>query len=391
MSLYKFEENSVFVNQMEANPYSHFFVYSGEIIYNKDVSTGHTGSIADFLNHTTPGNLSLYEYNVDRPSDGLIYPWVEKTSTQSNLKTIALDSYRGDFAYGATITGSYPLTASISKIYRVAGVNSDRPYVAALKNTLDYYINISQHYAFSSSLGDKSSQEIGLVPVPSIFYGSAIRKGSVNLKFYITGSLVGHLIDDNRNGALIEQLGTNSGSVGGVVLYNEGFMVLTGSWDISEGDHTEVYNGSTVSPAWVHFGASMSGSITCPSSSFEMHFEGTTKTPVLTMLAHAPRAELNYSSNPTFASETPENENGCGIEETFYTGSGTIWREPQKQVFNTMSSSYALHSASFEHQTFISSIGIFDEDKNLVGIARMARPVRKQLTDEYTFKLKLDI
>ena len=34
---------------------------------------------------------------------------------------------------------------------------------------------------------------------------------------------------------------------------------------------------------------------------------------------------------------------------------------------------------------------IYDKDKNLIGIAKMATPVRKTESDQYTFKLKLDI
>jgi hypothetical protein len=36
-------------------------------------------------------------------------------------------------------------------------------------------------------------------------------------------------------------------------------------------------------------------------------------------------------------------------------------------------------------------VGIFDEDKNLIGVAKLANPVMKKEIDEYTFKLKLDL
>ena len=41
-------------------------------------------------------------------------------------------------------------------------------------------------------------------------------------------------------------------------------------------------------------------------------------------------------------------------------------------------------------ETFISKIAIYDDDKNLLGIAKLATPVLKKETDSYTFKLKLD-
>ena len=61
-------------------------------------------------------------------------------------------------------------------------------------------------------------------------------------------------------------------------------------------------------------------------------------------------------------------------------------------IKNTISSSFGCdYTASFKKQTFINKIGIYDENKNLIAIAKMATPVRKLETDEYTFKLKLDL
>ena len=87
---------------------------------------------------------------------------------------------------------------------------------------------------------DKESQELRLISIPSIFYGSSIKKGSVSLKFFMSGSKIAELRDDKKNGATktgcyattVAMAGTltESGSVGGVVLYEEGFIVLTGSW-----------------------------------------------------------------------------------------------------------------------------------------------------------------
>jgi len=39
----------------------------------------------------------------------------------------------------------------------------------------------------------------------------------------------------------------------------------------------------------------------------------------------------------------------------------------------------------------LSQIAIYDENKNIIAIAKMATPVRKTEDRDYTFKLKLDI
>ena len=62
--------------------------------------------------------------------------------------------------------------------------------------------------------------------MPKIFYGTRIKPGSLSLKFYVTGTLVGELQDTRYNGELV-QVGpagsVGSGSVAGVAMYEEGF------------------------------------------------------------------------------------------------------------------------------------------------------------------------
>jgi len=36
-------------------------------------------------------------------------------------------------------------------------------------------------------------------------------------------------------------------------------------------------------------------------------------------------------------------------------------------------------------------VGIYDENKNLIGIAKVATPVRKTVERDFTFKIKLDL
>jgi hypothetical protein len=60
-------------------------------------------------------------------------------------------------------------------------------------------------------------------------------------------------------------------------------------------------------------------------------------------------------------------------------------------IKNIVSSSYANHTASFRKQTYISKIGVYDENKNLIAIAKLATPVKKTEDRDLTFKLKLDI
>ena len=50
-----------------------------------------------------------------------------------------------------------------------------------------------------------------------------------------------------------------------------------------------------------------------------------------------------------------------------------------------------MHEEKFKKQTFISKIAIYDEDKNLIAVANLAKPIKKLEDRDFTFKLKLDI
>jgi len=61
-----------------------------------------------------------------------------------------------------------------------------------------------------------------------------------------------------------------------------------------------------------------------------------------------------------------------------------------RQPANVVSSSYDTEPY-LEKTTFISSIKLYDDNKNVIGIAKLAKPVRKTQERDLTFKLKLDL
>jgi hypothetical protein len=282
---------------------------------------------------------------------------------------------------------------------------------------------MSEHYKVTASVNEgvvyKDQQEINLISIPSIFYGTKIKPGSVSLKWYYTGSLAGELQDTRQNGELIQVAGNSqgfgpappdpsydgTGSVAGVVLYNEGFILLTGSWALND-QVAPLVSGSTTtySPSWIFFGAGANDNVTqgttavtAPADpvggsnyknvSFNLSFKGTTETQVTTMFTNARRGEVNFSNNPTYltyVSASPD-------VNIWTTTSSYSFEEVQRTITNFVSSSASQYSASFKRQVYISKIGVYDENKNLIGIATLADPVRKEEDQDFTFKIKLDI
>jgi len=392
MPYYKFNKNEIFYNTIKAHPKVKFDVNNNNIYFNN--LNIHSGAFVDNITHTEVGSLSLYELNIDRPSDSLIYPFITKDGSFEALQGVSKADYNTAFQLGDVITGSYPLSASLSRERFAAGHGTTSPtgsHILALKNTLNYYKPISNHYAFSSSLGNKEIQELTLLYIPSIFYGSEIKKGTVDLKFYISGTLAGRLQDLYHNGELIQTDGTayaqanGSGSVAGVILYTEGVAVLTGSWDLTEDSYD--FGDVTRQGDWINFaaGANDGNTDVTPSASFEIGCEGTNYVETLTMFAQANKNNLNYSTNQTYI------DYDSYQSKPILTGSAQYTEGLQVQLKNTVSSSFYDYEEKFKHQTFISKIGIYDEKKNLIAIANVATPIKKTGERDFTFKLKLDM
>ena len=420
MPYYKFKPADIFYNRIKAHPKKEFFIYDSKIYLDNQsqISGAFTGSVPS----VPPGNVNLYELNVDRaPSNtgryigpvdseepgrniadtGMIYPFIVKDGNLSTFRTITTASFNSDYRYGDVISGSYPMSASISRQLITASAPGDPARsttvnrINALSSSLNFYAPLSRHYLFSSSFANKDEQTINLISIPSIFYGSSIKKGSLSLKYYITGTLVGELKDENFNGQLI-QTGpygsTNSGSTAGVVLYNEGFCLLTGSWTIGE-TSLDYTNANTATPSsWLYYGVGANDGIPAEthvalsrlSASYNFEFEGTQYAPVMTLMAHAARGKLNFSNNPTYI-------NQGNIAAFSFVSASTGYAESSNQpIKNVVKSPYTSPTGTYEPQTYISKVGIFDKDKNLIGMAKVATPVKKTEEREFTFKLKLD-
>jgi hypothetical protein len=390
MPYYKFKTKDVLRNTLKTHPEYKFNITDRKIYLNNQFTL--SGTHVDNVPMVPVGHISLYELNVDRLATNKIYPFITKDGNFTSIGTVTNADYNTSFQYGDIISGSYPMSSSIARErFASARAASSTSHVEALKNTLNYYSYISPHYQYSSSYGDKSQQEINLISIPSIFFDSGIKPGSVDLKFYISGTLAGQVTDKDKNGELIQVTGSTyaqtngSGSVAGVVLYNEGFVLLTGSWNLTQVSYD--FGDVTRAASWRDFAAGANDnqdSTLTPSASFELSFQGTNEISTLAMHAIAPRGHLNHSMNPTYRLY-----DSASLAVT--SGSYTYVESADIPMKNTVSSSFCNFSASFAKQTFISKIGIYDDERNLIAVASLATPVKKTEDRSLTFKLKLDI
>ena len=423
MPLYEFGVGDVFYSQIKTHPSSSFFIYLGSIYYNNKATEA--GSFVANVCGVPTGHVSLFELNVDRassatgrvigpsqsvdshenvPDTGLIYPFVHKGSSKLAFKEIKRGNFISDYLPGAVITSSYQMSSSIVRRF----YNETPKYFfttnktgSAIRNSVDYAARLGQHYSLTGNVDDTG---INVIDIPSVFYGSEIKKGTVKLDYYITGTLAGSLRDKYFNGALIQEAGTYSsakdGEIGGVVLYEEGLILLTGSWQMEALEDgvlgTYEYDGTTAVstvPSWlnyafganeVNYNSAGSPGKANSSASFVLDFAGTQKVPTVTMLAHANRGELNYTNNPTYI------DNSVIKAKAATTGS-YFYGEKEFTIKNIHSASYSDPTGSLKKTTYITKVGIYDDKKKLIGIASVAKPVKKTEDRDLTFKLKLDI
>jgi hypothetical protein len=403
--LRRFSPDDIFINRMETNPQYSITLYSGSAYIN---NRRHQG-----VNIPT-GSVSLFEMNVNR--DGInqlkIYPFQVKDGTNKSFRGIATSDFRSS-SYGTQLRGRYPLTSSIVRDYIQAGKLAEtyddnnnptdgnlspqtyftrRKKIIALQNTLNNYKTMSPSYGYE---GRNLTGAISLVSIPGIIYGEKIKKGTVSLKVYYTGTLLDEAKDHRKNGELVSTKGITSGAVVGVVLYNEGFILLNRETSVSNTLNTyDNYEGTGVIKRfnWTYWGAYSSGSIKGSSytdtsaSLFTLDFEGTQKIPNMTMFAHAPAGEVNNSQNLTWVSSSYKN-----WQTTSFYNTASFYEPSDIPIKNTVYSQYCDFEEDFEKQVFISEVGIYDKNKNLLGVAKLANPVLKKDTDSFTFKLKLDM
>lgn len=361
MKLNKFSKDEIIFNTIEANPQVTFTFAGGNTYFN---------NISSSNSNVPNGCISAYDLSVDRTGDERIYQFITKDNDRAAFKTISTSDYASALP-GDEFKTYLALTSSVH-----VELGTDLSHTKALKNIINYYRRLSKYYDYDTYF---DSKEIKLISIPSIFYGSSIKKGTVELDFYHSGSLLAKAIDKNNNGELIQVSGTataTDGAVVGIALYNEGFIALFSTASLGAND---TYDSGNSSAEWIDFADT---SVNVVSSSFEARFKATTFTPTLTMFAHAPEGKFNFSNNPTFLDGGNSNSTKTGSMSFF---------EASSSIKNIATSSFGNYSAPFKKTTFISKVHIYDDNQRLLGVAHLAEPIRKTEEDAYTFKIKLDL
>jgi len=402
--MYKFSQNDVFFNTVKTYPKYSFMMYKNNLYINNQISEG---------NNKPAGVVNFFETNNSVSVDGnwIIY---DKSFSNGNVSLTPITFSQGQVS--ASISRSYIKKSGNGYDFQYTTAKAPFKILAAV-NTINYYKSLSPYYNSDYFLTSGSNvfnkpipnylpadtystgnllnpvSDINIIEIPSVFYREGINPGTIDLQFYITGTLIARAQDINLNGELIQTVGSTTGSVIGIALYNEGLFLLNGISPLNN-NVTDYYvqptasGGTAISttPQWVHFGSYKNITANAiVSSSYILNFEGINTVPTLTMLATANKNDLNWSNNPSYL------QSGSFAKYLAVTSSTKYIENSSLSIKNTISSSFSNYSASFEPQTFINTVGIYNEDGELIAIAKTANPVRKTNEQDYTFKLKIDL
>lgn len=194
-----------------------------------------------------------------------------------------------------------------------------------------------------------------VVHIPSMFYGRQIATGSVKMvcNSYANKGLQRVLVDDGRgrlyiSGSVLRSIG-NEDYTGmrwnkvGNVFYSEGLIVIT---DPSLFDFGDIGNDASASV-----------------DTLQVSFSGLERISTKVFQCFVPAADANGSNNPTFSRYSND------INDQYYEK----WVVKQDKP-----------------TTWITAVGIYNEDHKLVAVAKMASPIRKREKDKLLIRLKMD-
>lgn len=239
-----------------------------------------------------------------------------------------------------------------------------------------YVVNHSDYHQVNWQPGDHPTfvpslkkanlniSDLRLVHVPSMFYGRQIDPGSVVISdgVYNKRGIVRVINDDGRGTLYIsgsytksisgeEYTGEKRRKVGNV-FYTEGLIVLTDPalWDVM--DSGSIFWQPTVAVSGV-FG-----------DLFSVDFKGQTRILTKVFNCRLPVAQANASNNPTFS---------------YRDDNGTVTTDDDRTRVLRQ-----------DGTTYITAIGLYNEDRKLIAVAKLAQPIRKREKDKINIRLKMD-
>ncbi len=227
---------------------------------------------------------------------------------------------------GGLILKNGPFTSSIEYLSAVQG-GTNKETFKAIQNLYMYYSEMNAELSSSATT-------IRIFSIPEIYYDRQIVSGTFTASYIDTDGDTKRLYDNGRGGIYS---GSLSGTLVGHIFYPEGIVVLTKSDLQTFGDDNNAANRK-----------------------WQVSFKGDYTIPVQIYRCRAPAGQLNATTNPTYYT-IPISGSNKNEKEILLTGS-----------------------------VYITQVGLYNEDYELVGVANLAQPIKKEESQDILFRLRMD-
>ena len=318
-----------------------------------------TGSIVSGTYGTFPNDDNIKNYSHGMFQSVYDYPYLSSSANHIFDLTAGFDE-------------SSVLSGSFSSVQETKKINMYNQFSQVL---LGYTGSTNRVRLFESDLTlneDSPMKETIFVNLSRLLTKDEIKKGSVSIALGtaswadpFTGVKTFTDADAAENAGTLNTIGGDYGilssstaGVGGVVFYQAGVMVLTSSiWTGTTDFFSQSGTARTIDNQLV------SGSISGSADAFRhrlqnLQFNNTTEINSTVYFCRMPHNKFNYSSNPT------------------YLNAGSI------RVKN--------NSRNNPPISYITTVGLYNSQNELLAVAKLSEPLRKDPTNELTLRVRLD-
>jgi len=334
----KLTSKDVIITPFEVNKSFSFTGLNSDFVSNEGIDGFIGKNSTSFFNPSsdpTSGNDNLFEK--------LVY---------NNIKQL----YYGNYLSGSNGFISNASTASFNPDGTITGPAYTTNYNDYLESTI--YVNDRVTGLGSGSYKYFPTEEgayIAVLSIPTKLYGDYIVPGT--FRFDINNINPFYLIDDGQGNVYIPGASTISGKdeICGNIFYTQGIITIT-------------YNPTSISPDFLFFRLFNKDQWSGFPSPDERVFFTSSLTLYETQYKCTIREnEFNYSMNPTLlvSGGLDQIVNGKATYQDFATGS--------------------------DFSPYVTSIGLYDEDQNLLAVGKLAKPLPTSQTTDTTILINLDL
>jgi len=262
--------------------------------------------------------------------------------------------YYSNFLSGSENYGLPLVTASLIPGRDTAG----NVYVGPTESTGRYANYSPTTLTFEKYYPISSSAEIGVISIPANLFGNYIQPNS-----FIWAAESGSIIDDGEGNLILSA----SRNICGNIFYEQGLAIITSDSDpfndgYGFGDYgTAVYGMTDVS---IVENLVTSSNVTCSFSSSTIIYESQYKVTIS-------ENEYNYTQNPSALSGSNTISSSVGL---FYS--------PGQYLLDNITGS--------EFAPYVTTIGLYDENQNLLAIGKLAQPLQTTSTTDTTILINID-